>query len=232
MCDCFIHSHYWEDEGKYKVGLDFEYNSHEDSKKKRGLPAEAVRCGIDPVNGEPVTNSGEPLPLMVKDKLFTAFQVNFPDIESIIVWIENNYNKYGDGIQWQTRLPKMLSEEGKRKLFSKTYCRHKAEYWQREAEYCQREAENYRREAENCQRVADDWQREAEYCQRVAEYWQRVADDWQRAIEDYQDKALIDGNNDPCWLSKFISVFRQYPNDYWSGKLTPKEVECKGYVVV
>ena len=206
MCDMYGHGFYWRENQKYVFMIDYEINSHSEIKSKRPnlIPAEAISCGFDPVDGSPVGKNGEKLPVEVQEKIHFIMETDFPDRDSIKDWIRHNYAKNNDKDNWDYRLLLLLSDKGK-DLFS-------AQYYTKQAQYCTKQAQYYTKRAQDYTKRAQDYTEWAQYYTKWA--------------QDYT------GELDEMDLEKLLEYFEAHPNEYWSQRNNVRQVEKKEYVLI
>ena len=172
MCGAFIHGHYWYEEEVLKVFLDFKNNAHSISKEKHPeIPKNARKCGINPVNGEPVTNDSEPLSEEAKIELTNMFNNHFSGRDNMLKWIKDNYGKNNDSQEWETPLIYMLQNGGS-DFFSIEYYKGRIEY--------------YKDWIEDYKDWIEDYKGRVEYYKGRIEYYKGWIEDYKGWIEYYK----------------------------------------------
>jgi hypothetical protein len=129
------HGFYWFSNDAWHIYMNFEENSHSLQREIHPeIPAEAKRCGFDPVNGQAVSNDSGEMPQIVKDEIERMFVTYFPDRESLKRWIRHNYGANYDREEWNYQLGFLLSSIGISKAYAIEDCKKQAEGYKQVAE--------------------------------------------------------------------------------------------------
>lgn len=225
MCGMYIHGFYWKDEGAngYTVAFDFEINSHAKIKEHRDIPKNAIRIGVNPINGIATASNSLTLPSEVKERAEMLFHAYYPSKELIARWLKDTYGKQYDQGEWELPLLQMLSDGGI-DLFSVAYFKQKIK------DYDQWIKDNEKWIKDGVQRIKDPerWIKNNEkwikYCeQRVKDYeqWMKDCEKW---IKD------CTGTLTTMEIDRFVPYFLAHPNAFWAKRNEERKVEYKNFV--
>ena len=208
MCGMFVHGFYWEDNGQNYVMLD-KANSHAKIRENNIIPDNAVRIGVNPINGNAESNDNGVLPLGIKEEAEKLFRNYYPDKYAIAEWIRDNHGKENDDKEeWELPLLLLLADNGIN-LLSKEYYQKRIESYQKGIEDYQKGIEYYQKRIEYYQGI-EYYQKWIEYCQKWIEYYQKWMEDYQKWMED------CTGSFSAIEIEAFIPYFLSHPSIYWT----------------
>ena len=208
MCGMYVHGFYWQDKDEHLVILDLKNNSHYKIKANSAIPNNAIRIGINPVDGIAASNDPSLLPAEVTEKAEKLFCEICPDIPSITRWIKDNYGKEGDRAEWDSHLLQMLGDGGIG-LFAVEYYKQQIEYYQEQIEY-------YQEQIEYCQKQIEYGQEQIEYYKQQNEYYKQQIEYCQKQSEYCQKQSeTCTGTLTSMDIDAYIPYFMKHPNNYW-----------------